>query len=386
MDSPLLARLAAEFAMPLRWRGDLALLERPRRTLLISRTERLPDPRSTWVRGTITAVEKLCAAGEVLVTGCGRLPFDLALWSCRQTPNSAAVVVLTAPPDAADKVDDVTLGELLPPTHLLIWPECAEAPEGTAWRDHLMGYLAEKAYAIAVRPSGNMAAVAEEFRERGGTVETLYIPEFDQICAGVELDEPEPPPTVNWGEYLIHFTREPNEPWPGETYPEFLRWLAHPESRPRDAFSTLERILQERRLRASGALIPGHVPMVCFTAKTPAEVAELRRWRRGLRRWNFTPYGLAIRRAALERAGAQPVVYKSSLREAAVAVDPAFTQPASSGAGAWREEGEWRVRGDVDLGSFAPDDLLVLVRRQWQAAFVEREFGLRTWLNVRREE
>ncbi|MCW8133919.1 MAG: hypothetical protein KIS92_26470, partial [Planctomycetota bacterium] len=60
-------------------KGDLALLDLPRRALLVSRTPRRPAPGTPWVRAVAAAAEAAARANEVLVTGLDREPFQIAL-------------------------------------------------------------------------------------------------------------------------------------------------------------------------------------------------------------------------------------------------------------------------------------------------------------------
>jgi len=364
-------RLETELAFD----GDLSLLDLPRRALLVSRTEKKISPHAPWLIALRHATEQMLNAGEVLVTGTGRVPYELPLWMSARA-RASAIIVMSSPGDHL---------AFAPEKHLRVWPaKSAKGAAALTLRDRLIGALADRATAIHVRAGGNMEAIAREIAARGGEVASPALP-------------PTPPPTPSlkgrgkrnrsvpqqyepiagshpW-HYLTHFTREPDGAFPGESREEYFSWLCRgTDAPPRDAFASLNRILGERLIRASGRLMPAKAAMVCFTALLPQQAIELRRWRKGLRRWSFTPYGIAIRKEALEKIGARPVQYIN--KTAKTDGDSRFLQTCGEGELDWSREQEWRVPNDVKLSEFTNDDLLILTATQQEANEVSRRFNL----------
>ena len=384
MSQHILEQASAALGVRLVHSGDLALIgQAPRRALLVSRGARNPTPDTSWLAHTIAATAHLHAKGEILVSTAGRVAGDVALWSCAKT-NGRTIVVL----DKAPKTED-GLADILPPRHLLIWPEHnakrRSKKENLLCRDLLLGWLADCAYAIYVRQSGNMARVVSLLNERRCAVENwgrveLYSAKIGR--KGKVKDSGQFEELAGWKpalqDYLTHFTREPDGAWLGESRSAYLQWLCSgtPFS-PRDAFATLCRILDERRLRACGRLMPGNSPMICFTELPPLAVKSLRRWRSGLVRWSFTPYGLAIRKQCIQRLGGKPVRYvpPEALKNVS-ASERSFIQPMNSGAEDWSAEAEWRIPGDVDLASISTDEMLAWVETPEQAAYISKMFGI----------
>ncbi|MCY3020556.1 MAG: hypothetical protein NTW87_16160 [Planctomycetota bacterium] len=378
MLHPVLAATEAALGASLEHHGELELLDLPRRTLLVSRGERAPSPDTPWLVATVATAEQTAAQSEVLVTGAGRVAFDAALWTCARA-NGSAIVALSHAPRT-----DAEWRSFLPARHLLVWPRHqAQHLSERHQRDLLMGWLADRAHAIYVRKKGHMAELMALLARRRCAIEQWpELPGAGRAARqhrGPQLSLPRSSVYVHtsWN-CLTHFTREPDGAWPGESRAEYLRWLCSGAPYvPRNAFATLCRILQEKRVRACGRLMPGSTPMVCFTAASPREILLLREWRRGLLRWSFTPYGLAVRAEALARYGAQPVQYAS---RAAIAHAPPgtrrFMQHQRSRSHDWSEEEEWRVAGDVDLSAFAISDMLALVATPEEARHVEDVFGI----------
>lgn len=362
MDHPVLAYASSQLERPLACSGDVELLNRPRRALLVSRVERNVDPDSPWLRALRMAARRLIEHNEVLVAGTGRVPFDLALWMAK-TAGGAAIIVLASPPDGLDL-------SLLPEQRLIVWPKTPiESAADAGLRDRLMGLLADRATAVLIRKGGNMAAAAQEFASRGIAVET--VPQEKSRRAKNPEYKPRASLLSSW-ECLTHFTRDPDGAYSGESPAQYLAELASDHYQRRDAMSNLRRILTENKIRGSGRLTPDHSPMVSLTALPPVKSLALRHWRRGLHRWSFSPYGVAFSRAEIELLGGRPLVYADD--KSVAHVDPRFVQPSD-----WSAEQEWRVAGDVDFRRVK--DLIVVCAFEDEAKALADEFGHRTlWI------
>jgi len=169
--------------------------------------------------------------------------------------------------------------------------------------------------------------------------------------------------------YLIHFTRSCPGPWPGQGLDDFYRALLEArEGAAHTAFDTLFRILTERRVKASGRLIRGGHRVVSFTAQGLKDLRELVRWRRGLIRWTFEPYGVAVPRDDLVKLGAARVIYGGQDDWKNLSKDEKYRfqyhHPPETD---WSVEKEWRLPGDLDLSLLSPDRIKVIVPSQREA-------------------
>ena len=379
MDHPLLTAAAEALGIRLQARGDAALLDRPRRMLLLSRAEKFPQPDAPWLLDTLTAVQRCHEQHEVLVTGLDRLAYDAARFAAAE--RDLPIIVVASQPLA----DDAELNSLTR-RHLVVSPR-DPVPEALAprQRDRVIAQLCDRAWSIHVRKAGVMSELAEQLRARQVPVEPFATSKPPKQA--LQLDNsPAPPESLldvsalsEWP-YLTHFTRDPDAPWPGEKRADYLRWLCGGAGSPRrDAFATLCRMLDERRIRACGRLIPDRAPMVCFTARPAHTVGALRRWRRGLVRWNFTPYGLCLPRAQLIKFGAKPVTYaaRDALDDAPAAQRP-FMQLDRSADHDWTREEEWRIPGDVALDACDPGALVACVPHPAEARELHARYRLRS--------
>jgi hypothetical protein len=377
MLHPVLTLAEKTLGCALRVDGDIGLLERPRRALLISRGDRKSTPADPRIRATLAATQRLIEAGEVLVAGTDRHPWDLALWTCRRHAGSAIVVLC----DHEAQVD------FLPENVLRVWPEKSAQPTDKETRlrqrDRLVGLLASSAYSIQIRPGGNMVQLADELRSRNCAVEMWPINAMERPRVSTRQShlKTQSPATNGRGpllNHLTHFTREPDGLWPNERYADFLQWLSSgPIFTPRDAFRSLRRILAAKKISACGRLISGGESMVCLTERDPAELLAANQWRKGLQRWTYSNYALSFDRAALEALGARPVRYAATEQLSTLPLDKrSFAQITSSAGIDWKTEAEWRVRGDLDFSRIDPNQITAWVETDAEAISLTREFQI----------
>lgn len=170
------------------------------------------------------------------------------------------------------------------------------------------------------------------------------------------------------GEWLIHWTRMRTGPHEGESSRQWLdRQLELSSDDPTGPLAALQQILRDGIIRASSAGLRGSKPMTCFSAVSLWELASRRRFQTHRARWDFEPYGLCIRRRALEQLGARPVIYgDDSLWQALPEPERPWFQQRFSGRSRrqidWSEEREWRVAGNVVLAQLERDDVIVFCR------------------------
>lgn len=179
--------------------------------------------------------------------------------------------------------------------------------------------------------------------------------------------------TESEDEWLVHCTRACNGPWPGQMtdqYRDELLLCDDPlaASLMRTPLETLRRILRTRRLIASSTASDSRWPVVCFSARPLSELLRQRSFRPHLHRWDYEPFGIAIRKSACVAAGFQPVIYGEPGDRNKLAKSDQFRFQATGKTFDWTTEHEWRYWGDVDLSAFSADDLRVFVPTGGDAA------------------
>lgn len=170
-------------------------------------------------------------------------------------------------------------------------------------------------------------------------------------------------------DYLTHYTRRRPGAWPGQSLADYCdSVINHAPECGHSAFDSLRRMLAERVIRASGRLIKSSVPVVSFTELVPDQLQPLTKWRKGLARWAFEPYGLAFPKTELFKLGIRPVIY--SVNEAYEDLSNELRhlfQASCSGGSNWSLEKEWRSRGDFIISDEMLEKMIVIVPTQSEA-------------------
>ncbi len=132
---------------------------------------------------------------------------------------------------------------------------------------------------------------------------------------------------------------------------------------------SLRQILIDQRIIATHALKRGEQPTVSFSQVPLQELLSRRKFQSHLHRWDWEPYGIAIRaNTLLEQFSAEPVVYFAH-QEQVRDIPQWRIQPATSSDGKqnWADEQEWRTPVDIRLGTIQTSDAFVFVRN-WHEA------------------
>ena len=165
-------------------------------------------------------------------------------------------------------------------------------------------------------------------------------------------------------EWLCHWTRPFRSAWPDQSPDEFLdELILGCQSADRSAVAALLRILQQRKLIASVAR-KNELATVSMTAVALADFRTRRTFRAHRRRYDFEPYGVAIRKSVMVQLGAEPVHYLES--DAEVSSASVFQQPRFDRTGKidWSHEKEWRLKGDLELSKISERDFCVFVSNE----------------------
>lgn len=172
--------------------------------------------------------------------------------------------------------------------------------------------------------------------------------------------------------FLVHCTRAMTGPSPNESSDAHRRRLWHAGLSTEHPLEALAQIAATDVLRSSDTLFrPAggkyETSAVSFSAASLAELLQRRKYQSHLGRWDWEPYGVLVRRSALEGIGARPVIYGDESTWAELPQDQQPFFQAEGKSSAWRKEQEWRVLSDVRLNAFSTSDICLFVHSQQQA-------------------
>ena len=220
-----------------------------------------------------------------------------------------------------------------------------------------------------VQTSGNGVSVDNMLPDnvRGDLQSQQSVLAQDSMAVSTPLSHPD--------DWLLHWTRSTVGPWPDQDEQEFNdELILGCRSSDRSALATLLRIVIEGRLWASSEAIRGGYRVVSFTAVPLQDFRSHRTYRKHRRRYDFEPWGIAVRREVLVSAGANPVVYgdeETWLTTSDVARP--FFQNVGAGDGWTRAEREWRIADHVQLNELPAASVAVFVDSEESRSIVQKQ-------------
>jgi len=333
--------------------------------ILNSAHSKYPRGSDDWIRATVEAVRSLRDSGETMLCSTDPSPWDLATYLAGNRKMNVTLIVKSGENETGFRefeslLDEFALdGRRTTPLYL---GSIGSAGAKELWRvrDRCAFENARVVYPVSIRPGGRLDALLGEY---GNDVEVRgdFRIDWKTRERGKPYDFSEsavnPLPRGDW---LVHWTRASQGPWPGEKAWEFWReLLARPDTYVRSAFDTLVRILNERRIRGTSRRFPKKQKAVSFTSLDAESALALMRWRKRFVRYTFEPYGIGIRRDVLEDMGTRRVRYEKPGRD--IPDEERLFVQSPGTRGDWSKEREWRMRGDVPLDEMSPGDFIALV-------------------------
>ena len=356
--------------------------------ILLSRQPLRPTGGTGWVRQAGLAVRWIKDRGMILCCSIGMQTWEVltALAVAENVP-----LKLVIPHDnhiSFDQRCHETLRQLNLGEHSVTFIMACNAfdksskSDNMKLRDRAVIEFANLLLPVSVRKDGGMNALISEAEDDGIKVDRQFeidytdrsepmVIKIDSRRLRDDLDELAAP-------YLIHWTRTTNSAWPDERLIDYYRAIVASETYPRLGLSTLEHILQTRRLIGSTKNMPGNEATISFSALLPSELIPLMKWRARYRQMSFEPYGIGIRIPVADHLGISPVRYYDKAAHRADVPEPRWLSQSAGEKTDWRREKEYRHLGDLGLSKFDNDDLFAICLPPDEALGLEARTGLRT--------
>lgn len=339
--------------------------------ILNSRQTKTPVAHDPWVLGTLAAVDYVLGSGDCVLSSIGMSTWDLLTWRAGFVGGTVELVVPVADGGNEGETKATICREFnLPPAntrwHFFAVPP-GELPKKSWWprRDNTVIDLADVILPVSIRPKGHlMELISEHGLNTNLRFQTEYKPHPHHVRELIDLARIDPA-IKDWpNDFLIHWTRARNGPWPGETTALFFTdFISSKDQYCRSAAATLTRILKERAIRGSKWRIAGEQPVVSFTELSPTGSLGLMRWRARWARWSFEPYGIAVHRDWAATQGARAVRYVTEKEWRALAPEEKpCCHRIGKDSGEWPAEREWRCLGDFSLRDAPPGAIRFIVR------------------------
>jgi len=356
--------------------GPTELLNKSTFTILNSRQSPRIAKSTEWSGKTLEVLRSLDPKENVLVSSLGTTAWDFLSWAGAKMgfplilvfPGGSALnfkVVRTKAILNLGLDDNKTLG-----IRPLLLKKYKNKIEKNTLRDHWVFALSQQFVPVSVKPGGNLDKRLAHPSVNGRVIDKSQSIPYLASNPKQKLIVPETiclPDDFNPKQYLIHWTRSCNGPWPDEKSLDYFGRAIN-EDEGQSGFNTLKKIVQEKLIRSSSRLIRGGYEVVPFTDRPPSDLLKLVKWRSGLQRWTFEPYGIAVNKNRLEEMGARPVIYGDiSKFEGLQESDKPFFQLEGSGKQDWKQEKEWRIEGDLILSDFRRSEIALICYSKHEA-------------------
>ncbi len=369
------------------FKGDLCR-DVPWLSVFNSRKPRAVSPRSEWLEALRYFLKNIGPNNFIAAASEGTLTYDMM---AAHALRSNLPLALVLPFSIFEKDPELAMGLNRPGCSIL---SCLPATGACAksrrlfCRDRILAGLSDIHLVLELRSGGNLQSVLSKRRGKTPVVQFIFDPERRKAsnAGNYQLLEAfsgstrkfSPPPSakrlpdtaknavrsrssgsarIRWQDYLFHYTRSCPGPWPGQTYTEYLLGLL--DDQPLSGHSALEtliRILSEKLIRAGSGLVRGRERVISLSSHPPPSFRSLRKWNRSLGRWTVEPYGIAISRKGLCTMGAKPAIYGADEIYGLLPGPEKYRfQLSPRGGPSWRDEREWRLRGDLDLGQIGAE-------------------------------
>lgn len=328
-----------------------------------------------WIPSTIEALESILSDDLVHIGSFGLSSYELSLWYAGRMGARQIVVAPVPGHDRIEKTVETCLSEFElddQKTGFFCFIS-KEIPSKSPERDRLILDSADRIYPVSVRKTGLMRSLLNTLPE-SRIDRTFQIPFESGGIHPVKCSVDNPEALELDGAYLTHWTRRSKGPFPGEKLADFYQSLiSMNKTSGSSAFHALRRILETGRIYSTSERIRGKHQVVSFTSLPPHQMIDLMVWNRSLVRFSFEPFGIAVKKSAMRKLGARPVIYgDKQVYDQIKAPDQPFYQYQGKG-GKWRREREWRITGHFYLSDIAPEDIRILVPDRKYRNFLKKE-------------
>jgi predicted Rossmann fold nucleotide-binding protein DprA/Smf involved in DNA uptake len=367
--------------------GDQSLMAEPSVAIMSSRRSRNITPHDGWLQVTKSLVSYAVDNGFTIVSSYGTSAYSLVSCLSKGFPTIVVCpgVLPFMMPSEQRAQFLLDYGDLFHFERTLFLSSFAPglpppASQRLVERDRMVAALSSTILAVDVRPKGNIETILHGAALRKVPIKVFPLPPKDIEAPGTSS----PPRRVrsthseereHFGEsaFLFHYTRSCPGPWPGQSHAHYWRSLVDgSKDAGHTAMDTLARILTEGLIRGHKRLTRGSAAVVCFSECSPSRIERLITWRKGLIRWSFEPYAVAVRRDALLKLGAVKVTYGGEEVYKSLPDDQKnFFQIEKTSDREWSSEREWRIRGDLDLGAISTQDIVIIVADEEEVAVMQ---------------
>jgi hypothetical protein len=360
--------------------------------ILLSRQPLRPCGLTPWIRQTLNAVKWVKENHLCLFTSLGIQTWEFLIYSAQSHKIEQVVLI-----PAMNMHEFETLKEFIK-VQFNLDPSLvrfkAIIPKTNAFqisqlfyeRDSAAVFEADVLIPVSIRPKGHMEdLIQKKMNKKQGAVNVQFQIEYQKRRESISYhvsSENLPSETGMLGDqYIIHWTKAPNGPWPTEKKFAYFDAVAGSDFYPRNAFHTLQNIIKTGKIIASSVNMPKGTPVVSFSGLAPDKMLPLMRWRSRFRRMSFEPYGIGIEKMTARQLGIVPVRY---YQKGEYPRNKPLWQLQSRGFKTdWKQEMEYRYLGDFNLPGISRTKIVCFCHTRHEADIIEKSSGLKAYPLIR---
>jgi len=350
-------------------------------SLLISRQKLHPCGLSPWVKQSYKAIQWVKDNGLTLYTSLGQQTWELIVFLAHIKAIKQIMVIPSTHKDHFECQKNHAIEQF----HLdldNVQFQCLY-PNGSKsllyQRDVTIVSNSDVLIPISVRKKGHMSTLISQKQDNSIVQEFQINYQKDRHSLAYQVKKNDLSQKIQHVEsdYLIHWTRSCNGPWPTETLYDYYAAILKSNQYPRNAMASLENILSCDRIIASSRHMPDKTPTVSFTALPPKNAITLMRWRSRYRQMSFEPYGIGIEKTYAASIGIQKVRYYAHPKDKPKNVAHWLCQSRGKYSD-WRLEKEYRYCGDIRLLDIPREKLVCFCYKDIEAKKIFSKYGITT--------
>jgi hypothetical protein len=360
--------------------------------ILLSRQPLRPCRLTPWVRQTLHAVDWVKENHLCLFTSLGMQTWEFLIYLAQIRKIKQMVLITATNENEFETLREFTIDQFNLDRSLVRFRTII--PKQTDYqnrkllydRDHEAVFEADVLIPVSIRAKGHMEnLIQKKINKNEGVVNSHFQIEYQKrgypLAYPIEKDNL-PPDTLNIGDqYITHWTRAPNGPWPSEKKHSYFSAIAGSDFYPRNAFQTIQNIIESGKIIASSAHMPRGIPSVSFSGLAPDKILPLMKWRSRYRRMSFEPYGIGIEKTTAMQLGIVPVQY---YRKGEYPQNTPPWQLQSRGVKTdWKQEEEYRYPGNFNLSGIARNKVACFCHTRDEAETIEKSLGIKTYAFAR---
>jgi hypothetical protein len=349
--------------------------------ILISRQGLHPCQTTPWIVQLKKVFQWLQNNPFQLYTSLGQQTWELQIVLAQQAKIDQTIIVPTDDTQQFEKLRQTVMDQFCLDINQTLFEKLDPTNSKSLQyhRDKKIITKSDLLIPISIRKNGHMETLIHKKSSKKNLLNDFqidYHPKKAQIAYTVDQHQLSQKLLALPAQYIIHWTRASNDPWPTENRYEYYQAILNSNEYPRSAFAGLGNILKHGEIKASSLHMPQKTATVSFSGLPPQKALSMMYWRARYRQMSFEPYGIGIEKDYAKSMGIQAVTYyQSTQRPDNMA---SWLCQSIGKRSDWRLEDEYRYLGDLNLVGIPTEKIVCFCFRTNEAIDIQKRFGVKS--------